>query len=97
MNQDRAPQTNPSPQQPQGVCDRGGMELVLDQSALTLPRLVWLVEQRGFRIERLHMAPGQPGFRVSMEVAARAPHYRLDVLRRQVDRLVGVRRLEDAA
>ena len=73
------------------ACDHGGMELELDQAALTLPRLVWLVEQRGFRIERLHMAPANAGFRVSMEVAARAPHYRLEVLRRQVDRLVGVR------
>lgn len=97
MNQEHALKTHDTAPAPESICDRGGMELVLDQSALTLPRLVWLVEQRGFRIERLHMAPSRPGFRVSMEVAARAPHYRLDVLRRQVDRLVGVRRLEDAA
>jgi acetolactate synthase regulatory subunit len=79
-----------------GPCDHGAIRLALDQAELTLPRLVWLVEQRGFRIQRLDMAPAAEGFRLSLEVTARAPHYRLEVLKRQIDRLVGVRRLDAA-
>lgn len=91
MNQVPTPDTRSAPPGPLGPADRGRLDLVLDQAELTLPRLVWLVEQRGFRIERLHMAPAAAGFRLAMEVAARAPHYRLEVLRRQVGRLLGVR------
>jgi acetolactate synthase regulatory subunit len=78
---------------PSPLCDEGVVERLLDQADLTLPRLVWLVEQRGFRIARLDMTRVEAGFRFRIEVRARAPHYRLDVLDRQIDRLVGVRRL----
>ena len=96
MNQDIGPDTS-LPPSAAAICDRGRLALELAQSALTLPRLVWLVEQRGFRIERMQMDPHASGFRVEMEVMARAPHYRFEVLGRQVDRLVGVRRLQEAA
>jgi acetolactate synthase regulatory subunit len=98
MNHDLSPEmTEPDAARP-GLCDQGAVALALAQSELTLPRLIWLVEQRGFRIERMDMVPQAEGFRVDMEVRARAPHYRLAVLERQIDRLVGVRRLPvDAA
>ena len=97
MNHDLSPEmTEPDDVRP-GLCDQGCVALALAQSELTLPRLIWLVEQRGFRIERMDMVPQAKGFRVDMEVRARAPHYRLEVLRRQIDRLVGVRRLAPGA
>lgn len=97
MNHDLSPEmTEPDEARP-GLCDQGAVVLALAQSELTLPRLIWLVEQRGFRIERMEMSPQAKGFHVRMEVRARAPHYRQEILRRQIDRLVGVRRLPEAA
>lgn len=93
MNHDLSPEMTEPAEPCPGLCDQGAIVLDLSQSELTLPRLIWLVEQRGFRIERLDMAAQTKGFRVEMQVRARAPHYRLEVLCRQVDRLVGVRRL----
>jgi acetolactate synthase regulatory subunit len=73
--------------------DAGAIELLIEQTELTLPRLVGLVDRRGFCIRSMRLDPAPAGFSLSLQVCARAPHYRLEVLERQIDRLIGVRRL----
>lgn len=76
--------------------DAGAIDLLVEQTELTLPRLVGLVERRGFLIRSMRLEPAAAGYRLSLQVCACAPHYRLEVLERQIDRLVGVRRLVPA-
>lgn len=76
--------------------DAGAIDLLIEQTDLTLPRLVGLVDRRGFTIRSMRLDPAPAGFSVRLQVCARAPQYRLDVLERQIDRLVGVRRLNFA-
>lgn len=73
--------------------EAGAIELLIEQTELTLPRLVGLVERRGFGIRSIRLDPAPGGFNLHMQVCARAPHFQLGVLERQIDRLYGVRRL----
>jgi acetolactate synthase regulatory subunit len=73
--------------------EAGAIDLLIEQTELTLPRLVGLVERRGFAIRSMRLDPAPGGFNVRLHVCARAPHFQLGVLERQIDRLLGVRRL----
>ena len=60
----------------------------------SLPRLIGLIERRGFAIETMHMgAEGNGARRVSVGVRGLAAERCPETLGRQIDRLIGVRRL----
>jgi acetolactate synthase-1/3 small subunit len=66
----------------------------IDQAEGSLQRLIGLVERRGFHIDALEMdARGNGGRRVALGLRARDAGRCYDVLGRQIDRLIGVRRL----
>ncbi len=66
----------------------------IDQAEGSLQRLIGLVERRGFYIDALEMgAHGNERRRVALDVRARDAGRCYDVLGRQIDRLIGVRRV----
>ncbi|MBA3810575.1 MAG: ACT domain-containing protein [Caulobacteraceae bacterium] len=66
----------------------------IDRAEGSLQRLIGLVERRGFHIDVLEMeAEGNGGRRVALGVRARDSGRCFDVLGRQIDRLIGVRRI----
>lgn len=54
-------------------------------------RMLGLVERRGFALRAIAMAEGSSAASLAMDVEARDPLRRLDVLARQLERLVDVR------
>jgi len=66
----------------------------IDRAEGSLQRLIGLVERRGFHIDALEMeAEGNGARRVALGVRARDSGRCFDVLGRQIDRLIGVRRI----
>ena len=54
-------------------------------------RMLGLVERRGFAVRRIAMAEDSSSASIAMDVEARDPLRRLDVLSRQLERLIEVR------
>lgn len=68
----------------------------IDHSEGALQRLIGLVERRGFDIERLNVASSGEHRDVRMTVRGRDATRCTVVLGRQIDRLIGVRRMAPA-
>jgi acetolactate synthase-1/3 small subunit len=67
----------------------------IDRAEGSLPRLIGLIERRGFAIEALEMgAQGNGARRVSVAVRGLQAERCPEVLGRQIDRLIGVRRID---
>ncbi len=58
-----------------------------------VPRIVGLVERRGFELRGLSMTGRAPAASLTLDVAARDASRRLDLLERQLRRLDGVRQV----
>jgi acetolactate synthase-1/3 small subunit len=69
----------------------------IDRSEGSLQRLIGLIERRGFTIERMSLAEAGMHREVRIGVRARDAGRAVDVLARQIDRLIGVRRIAPSA
>jgi acetolactate synthase regulatory subunit len=69
----------------------GRVEVTFTPGEGALPRLLGLVERRGFAIRGIAMAEDSSAATLAMDVEARDPLRRLDVLSRQLLRLIEVR------
>jgi acetolactate synthase II small subunit len=69
------------------------LHIELDDVEGALPRLIGLIERRGFLIDGLAMQPGPEGRSLAVTVRPRDAGRCVDVLGRQIDRLLGMRRL----
>lgn len=69
----------------------------IDRSEGSLQRLIGLIERRGFHIDRMHVTDSGAHREVRVGVRARDNGRCVDVLGRQIDRLVGARRMGPAA
>ena len=69
----------------------------LDRAEGSLQRLIGLIERRGFHIERMSIADAGAAREVRLTVRARDAGRCMDVLGRQIDRLIGVRRIAASA
>lgn len=70
----------------------------IDRAEGSLPRLIGLIERRGFAIDAMELgAEGNGSRRVSVAVRGMGAERCPDVLGRQIDRLIGVRRLSPDA
>jgi acetolactate synthase-1/3 small subunit len=67
--------------------------ILIDRAEGSLQRLIGLVERRGFDIERIALNDAGAQRDVRMNVRARDASRCAEVLGRQIDRLIGVRRL----
>ena len=65
----------------------------IDRSEGSLQRLIGLIERRGFHIDRMTVAEAGAHREVRLGVRGRDDGRCVDVLGRQIDRLVGVRRV----
>lgn len=65
----------------------------LDRAEGSLPRLIGLVERRGFHIDALRMRETADTRKVVLGVRGRDDSRCVELLGRQIDRLHGVRRL----
>lgn len=65
----------------------------IDRSEGALQRLIGLIERRGFHIDRMSVADLGTLREVRLKVSARDATRSVDVLGRQIDRLIGVRRM----
>lgn len=72
-------------------------QIQIDFSEGALQRLIGLVERRGFHIERMSVAEVGGQREVRLCVRGRDATRRTEVLGRQIDRLVGVRRTGGAS
>jgi acetolactate synthase-1/3 small subunit len=72
------------------------MHLELDHVEGCLPRVIGLIERRGFIIDALSMRTGNQGRVLSLTIRPRDGARCLHVLGRQIDRLYGLRRLTAA-
>jgi acetolactate synthase-1/3 small subunit len=70
------------------------IHIQLDEAEGSLPRIVGLIERRGFHIERMVMENRGGGRSAAICVRPRDASRRVEVLGRQIDRLFGVRRCE---
>jgi acetolactate synthase-1/3 small subunit len=66
----------------------------IDRAEGSLQRLIGVIERRGFHIEGMNVADLGSKREVRIAVRARDAHRCIDVLGRQIDRLIGVRRLD---
>ncbi len=66
--------------------------LQIDRAEGSLQRLIGLIERRGFHIDRMSVADAGQQREVRLTVRARDEARCVDVLGRQIDRLVGVSR-----
>ena len=72
----------------------GTIHCEIDRLEGSLPRLIGLIERRGFEIDTLALGvEGNENRRVAMDVRGRGAGRCIEVLGRQIDRLHGVRRL----
>lgn len=69
----------------------------IDRAEGSLQRLIGLVERRGFHIDRMSIADAGADREVRITVRARDNSRSTDVLGRQIDRLIGARRIAPAA
>ena len=69
------------------------LHLELDHVEGALPRVIGLIERRGFIIDALSMRTGNQGRVLSLMLRARDASRCIDVLGRQLDRLYGLRRI----
>lgn len=65
----------------------------IDRSEGSLQRLIGLIERRGFHIDRMTVVDAGANREVRLGVRGRDANRCIDVLGRQIDRLVGVRRV----
>lgn len=68
----------------------------IDRAEGSLQRLIGLVERRGFHIERMHVSDAGERREVRLSVRSRDAGRCADVLGRQIDRLIGARRIAPA-
>jgi len=68
----------------------------IDRSEGSLQRLIGLVERRGFHIDRMNVADAGASREVRLHVRGRDAGRCIDVLSRQIDRLIGARRIAPA-
>lgn len=71
--------------------------LQIDRAQGSLQRLIGVVERRGFDIERMSVTESGAHREVRLRLNPRDAGRCADVLGRQIDRLIGVRRLSPAA
>ncbi|MBC7767251.1 MAG: ACT domain-containing protein [Phycisphaerales bacterium] len=71
--------------------------ILIDRSEGSLQRLIGLVERRGFHIDRMNVADAGAHREVRLAVRGRDSGRCVDVLGRQIDRLIGARRVSPAA
>jgi acetolactate synthase-1/3 small subunit len=69
----------------------------IDRAEGSLPRLIGLIERRGFHIDHLALADCGSHREVRLAVRGRDAGRCAEVLGRQIDRLIGVRRLAASA
>jgi acetolactate synthase-1/3 small subunit len=69
------------------------LHIELDNAEGALPRLIGLIERRGFLIDGLAMQAGAEGRSLAVTVRPRDTTRCVDVLGRQIDRLLGLRRV----
>ncbi len=62
----------------------------IDRTEGSLQRLIGLIERRGFHIDRMNMTDGGADREVHLTVRARDASRCVNVLGRQIDRLIGV-------
>lgn len=70
--------------------------ILIDRSEGALQRLIGLVERRGFDIDRMSVADAGAHREVRLSVCGRDESRCTNVLGRQIDRLIGVRRIAPA-
>ena len=73
------------------------IHLLLDYAIGSLPRLIGLVERRGFDITELALDGAGDERRIALSVRARDAGRSFEVLQRQIDRLHGLRRIDGGA
>ena len=66
----------------------------IDRADGSLQRLIGLVERRGFHIDGINMADEGAMRRIALTVRGRDAARSIDTLGRQIDRLIGVARIE---
>jgi acetolactate synthase II small subunit len=69
----------------------------IERSEGALQRLIGLIERRGFHIDRMNVADAGAHQEVRVAVRGRDASRCPDVLGRQIDRLIGVRRIAPAS
>lgn len=73
------------------------LHIQIDRSEGSLQRLIGLIERRGFHIDRMNVSDAGAHREVRLHVRGRDAGRSADVLGRQIDRLIGVRRVAPAA
>ncbi len=66
----------------------------IDRADGSLQRLIGLVERRGFHIDGINMADEGAMRRIALTVRGRDAARSIDTLGRQIDRLIGVARIQ---
>ena len=70
------------------------IHIQIDQADGSLQRLIGLVERRGFHIDGMSMADEGAMRRIALTVRGRDAARSIDTLGRQIDRLIGVARIQ---
>lgn len=70
------------------------IHIQIDRADGSLQRLIGLVERRGFHIDGFSLTDEGPMRRAAITVRGRDEARNADILRRQIDRLIGVSRIE---
>ena len=70
------------------------IHIQIDRAAGSLQRLIGLVERRGFHIDGINMADEGAMRRIALTVRGRDAARSIDTLGRQIDRLIGVARIQ---
>ena len=70
------------------------IHIQIDRADGSLQRLIGLVERRGFHIDGMSMADEGPSRRIALTVRGRDAARSIDNLGRQIDRLIGVARIQ---
>ncbi|MGX1745681.1 MULTISPECIES: ACT domain-containing protein [unclassified Brevundimonas] len=70
------------------------IHIQIDRADGSLQRLIGLVERRGFHIDGINMADEGTMRRIALTVRGRDAARSIDTLGRQIDRLIGVARIQ---
>lgn len=70
------------------------IHIQIDRADGSLQRLIGLVERRGFHIDGMSMADEGAMRRIALTVRGRDAARSIDTLGRQIDRLIGVARIQ---
>lgn len=70
------------------------IHIQIDRADGSLQRLIGLVERRGFHIDGINMADEGAMRRIALTVRGRDAARSIDTLGRQIDRLIGVARIQ---